>query len=1167
MRLTRIKLAGFKSFVDPTTVHLPSSLIGVVGPNGCGKSNVIDAVRWVMGESSAKHLRGDSMEDVIFNGSSARKPVGQASVELIFNNADGKLGGKYANYVEISVKRQVSREGQSVYMLNGSRCRRRDITDIFLGTGLGPRSYAIIEQGMISRLIEAKPEELRVYVEEAAGISRYRERRRETENRIAHTRDNLERLDDLREEIAKQIQHLDRQARAAERYKRYKEEERHKRAELLVLRWRELQAEAQEQDRALQTKQTQLDAVVAEQRRWEAQLERDRTRLHEANEGLNEAQAVYYKVGNEISRVEQTIQHHRETTERQQREYDNVSAALASAKQDVEQDGERLHEYQTAISSDEPAYQVLLQEQQRSAAQLASARQSMRQWEERWDDYTQRDSEVRQRIEVQQSRIEQLQRHSAQTGQRRDKLAAELRELSSTEFGVARTASETKLQHSRETAEKLQSQVDEANARLTQARETLQQTQHQLNETHSELQDLRGRLASVQALQQAALGGEQESPGNRWLAAQGFAQRQRLAQRLEVDKGWELAVETALGAYLEATCVAPASFRAASFEALTEGHVLLIEEGADAVPAPDGTLAARVRAPVPLTDLLRGIQTADDLTAALARRERLGPGESIITPAGEWLGREWVRVTRRGDADDSVLAREKALRRLQAALETVDGRAGTLETQRTQYSKALEKLEAQRESLISELATAHREVATDESAFSQLSARQQQTEDQIQRLQREIQELEQQLENDEHERQTAEHILESAGRDAEAHETERSELSRQKEQLLESLDDAQLQSQSDVDAGHEIAVRVESMRSALQTTERHLTRMREQLVHLEERRDQLHEALAHADEPQSELQKRLDELLEQRVEADKRLIDARRTVESIESALSEAEQSRSDKEQAAQDARQALADDRLQLQALKVRSQTFEEQLAETGFKRDQLIEELAEDASAEACNEALAGLERRINRLGAINLAAIDEHRETLQRKEYLDSQYADVNDALNTLEEAIAKIDAETRSRFRATYERVNARLQQVFPRLFGGGQGFLEMTGDELLTTGIAVMARPPGKRISNIHLLSGGEKALTAVALVFAFFELNPAPFCMLDEVDAPLDDANVGRYCEMVREMSERVQFIYITHNKTTMELSDHLMGVTMQEPGVSRLVSVDVQEAARLATA
>ncbi|MDH3452019.1 MAG: chromosome segregation protein SMC, partial [Gammaproteobacteria bacterium] len=1061
-------------------------------------------------------------------------------------------GGKYANYVEISIKRQVSREGQSAYMLNGSRCRRRDITDIFLGTGLGPRSYAIIEQGMISRLVEAKPEELRIYVEEAAGISRYRERRRETENRISHTRDNLERLNDLREEVAKQLDHLNRQARAAERYKRYKEEERRKRAELLVLRWRDLQRDAQEQQRLLQSKQTRLDAIVAEQRRWEAQLERDRARLAETNQSLNDAQGGYYKVGNEISRIEQTIQHNRESSARQQRELDSVTSALSANQRDVEQDTERLQKYRAAIAQDEPAHAVLQQQQKRSAAQLASAQHAMRQWEERWDDYTQRESEVRQRIEVQHSRIEQLRRHSAQTSARRDKLLAELSHLSTTEVVTSQVASEARLQQARDSATQLQGQVDESNVRLQQAREALQQTQQRLNETQTELQDLRGRLASLQALQQAALGSEEESPGNRWLAAQGLT-GQRLAQSLDVDAGWELAVETALGAYLEATCLSPGSYTPANLSTLTEGHVLLIEQGQDTVPAPAGTLAACVRAPVALMDLLRGVQTADDLATALERRTRLGPGESIITPAGEWLGREWVRVTRRTDASESVLAREQELRRLQELVVSTGKRAAELEEQRREQSVALQDHEQQREQALQDLAEAHRAVAANESDFNQLSSKQQQVEEQMLRLRRECDELGQQLQNDGHELETAQGIHASASRDAESHDRERRELSQQKEQLLDSLDDAQQQSQNDVDAGHEIAVRMESMRTALETTERHLGRMRAQLTQLQERRDQLHEALASGEEPNQTLQKNLDDLLEQRVEADKRLIDARRAVEGIESELSKAGQARNEQEQAAQEARQALSDDRLKLQELQVRGQTLEEQLTETGFAPTQLLEELAENASAEACDEALTALERRINRLGAINLAAIDEHRETLQRQEYLDRQYADVNDALNTLEEAIAKIDAETRSRFKATYERVNVRLQEVFPRLFGGGQGFLEMTGDDMLTTGITVMARPPGKRISNIHLLSGGEKALTAVALVFAFFELNPAPFCMLDEVDAPLDDANVGRYCELVKEMSERVQFIFITHNKTTMELSDQLMGVTMQEPGVSRL--------------
>ncbi len=1167
MRLSRIRLSGFKSFVDPTAITMPSSLIGVVGPNGCGKSNVIDAVRWVMGESSARHLRGDTMEDVIFNGSSARKPIGQAAVELVFDNSDGALGGKYANYNEIAVKRQVSRDGISIYSLNGTRCRRRDITDIFLGTGLGPRSYAIIEQGMISRLVEAKPEELRVYVEEAAGISKYRERRRETENRIGHTRDNLDRVNDLRDEIAKQIEHLDRQARAAERYKRYKEQGRLLRAQLVALRWRELQDDTGREQSQLQSLQTRLDAVIAEQRRWEAALERDRAQLTGANERFNEAQGAYYRVGNEISRIEQTIAHNRETAERQRRELDGLEAALGDAQEHVDQDVERLAGYTRSIEADEPAYAQLLEEQRRSAEQLAEAQRAMRAWEERWEDFAERDGEVRRTLQVQHSRIEQLQRHSAQTEERRARLAEELAAVSLDDLARERDEAERALGVATQAEAASQSEVEANSRELAGLRERNDTVRSALNEALAELQDTRGRAASLEALQQAALGSEEQAPGSRWLAQHSLGEARRLAQCLQVEPGWELAVETALGEFLEAACVAPGSYDPRALTELAEGQVALIEERAGAsAPLPDG-LAAKLQAPVALDGLLGGVFAAADLDAALQRRAGLAPGESVITPAGEWLGPDWARVARRGDAGEGVLARERELRRVQGRVEELAQHTAGLEAERRSLQEQLQQGEVRREALLEALGEAHRARSAQEARLHESSTSFSRQEAYLGKLTRECQDLDRQLQSDRHELETAQDLATRASEDAERYGAERTELSRQKESLLENLDDARSRSQQDVDAGHEIAVRMESMRSARETTERHLRRMREQVEQLRSRRDELSEMLAQSDSPLAELQARLETLLQERVEAEKTLAEARAGVEQLEVALREGERQRAAQEEAAQVARQSVGDQRLRLQELEVRGQTLLEQLQETGFDHEQLLAEIAADLSASACAEELEKLERRIQRLGAINLAAIDEHRETLQRKEYLDRQHADVTDALNTLEEAIARIDQETRTRFKSTFERVNQRLQEVFPRLFGGGQGYLELTGSDLLSTGISVLARPPGKRISNIHLLSGGEKALTAVALVFAFFELNPAPFCMLDEVDAPLDDANVGRYCELVKEMSERVQFIFITHNKTTMELADHLIGVTMQEPGVSRLVAVDVEEAARMASA
>ena len=1167
MRLSKIKLAGFKSFVDPTTIQLPSSLIGVVGPNGCGKSNVIDAVRWVMGESSAKHLRGDSMEDVIFNGSSARKPVGQASVELIFDNSDGTLGGQYAQYNEISVKRQVSRDGQSQYYLNSSRCRRRDITDIFLGTGLGPRSYAIIEQGMISRLIEAKPEELRVYLEEAAGISKYKERRRETENRIKHTRENLEILNVSREEVEKQLEHLKRQSRAAERYKEYKEEERKLKAELLVLRWRALDTEFQARQKQLSELETTLEGIIAEQRNAESKIEKDRERLVEVNEAFNKVQGKYYSVGADISRVEQSIQHNRETAEKYKQELGKVDVSWKEAQTHINQDRQKLEELSAAIASDEPAYAARLKDQQESQSFLSESEQAMSEWQAHWEDFTRRANEPAREAEVQQSRIAQIEKHQTQSKQRLDKLLAESQQLNTAQVDAAiATASEEEQKAGKQEVAHQQG-VDAVNISVRELRATVENSRAQLNETTTELQTIGGRLASVEALQQAALG-KADSSSSDWLQRHSLDGLPRLAEQLAVESGWEQAVETALGYYLEAVCVDTDPDYQGLLQDFVQGDVTLVRaNGASAATtSPAGaSLLDKVKAPVALASVLGKVRIAYDLQEALAIKSSLTVEESVITPQGEWFGPNWARISHRSEDETGVIAREQEIKKLQAQQQSLRTSVTNLETERSRSSEELQQQEQAREEGLKALNETHRLRAQALGRVQQQRARKEQMLEQMQRLERESGELRAQLASGEQDITSAKQLYADAQSNVQRLEGERSQLIERKENLRDSLDTARKKTHADRDAGHEIAMRMQSMRSAHEATQQNLKRVERQLEQLRERRDELQDALKESEAPRQQQQDELDALLQKRVGVEKELAEARKAVEEIETTLRKGEELRHLAETRVNEARSNLERQRLAWQEMKVRRQTLEEQLAETGFERASLLEGLPQDAKIEKWSGEVENMARKIQRLGPINLAAIDEYQEQLQRKEYLDRQFADVNEALTTLEAAIEKIDKETRERFKVTFEQVSTRLKELFPRLFGGGQAHLELTGDDLLNTGVSVMARPPGKRISNIHLLSGGEKALTAVALVFAFFELNPAPFCMLDEVDAPLDDANVGRFCEMVKEMSEQVQFIFITHNKATMELSSHLMGVTMQEPGVSRLVAVDVHEAAKLA--
>lgn len=1165
MRLSKIKLAGFKSFVDPTTISLPSNLVGVVGPNGCGKSNTIDAVRWVMGESSAKHLRGDSMEDVIFSGSTSRKPVGQASVELVFDNSDGSVGGEYASYAEISVRRQVSREGQSIYYLNGSRCRRRDITDIFLGTGLGPRSYAIIEQGMIARLIEAKPEEMRVYIEEAAGISKYKDRRRETENRIRHTRDNLDRLNDVREEVEKQIAHLKRQARTAERFKELKSEERRTKAELLALR-RVAHSDAlaaREQD--LQEKATQLEKCVADQRAAESVIEKQRDAHSGANERFNGVQGTFYKLGADISRSEQTIQHNKETHQRQQLELKQVQQTWNDNNQLIAQDREKIRQLSESIDDDTPTYERLLDEQKDSAEVLAQAERAMTEWQGNWDNYNRRNAEPLQIAQVERSRIEQFERLIQQVSQRAIAQQNALATIDSGDLGVQIALLVDEESSARHAEEQAKVALLEDTQALAGLREKQVICQRSLDRARAQTQTTHGRLASLEALQQASLG-EHDGRASEWLAQNGLSNCTRLAQHLNVESGWELAVETVLEGYLEAVCVDQLPTDLAGF---SEGQLTFLDtqSGVPSASHSSALLVDKINSTVQLPGLLSSVYAADSYRQALSMRATLGAAESVVSADGIWLGANWLRVNRTQGEDASILVREQAIKALRETLERQQNQVSEQEMDNAQIADQLHAIEQRRDQSQAAVNATHRLLVEAQSKHNALRVKQEQIQQNQARLHQELSDLEEQREQYRSECEVSSERRARALEQVEVLAVEGDTLSALRDTLRSQLERARQQSQQQNERGQQIAIRVESMRTARTATEQNLARVESQLKALETRRDTLLAAQQEGDEPIKAKEAELETLLAERLQVEKRLTETRAVVDAIEADLRLQEQHRTQAEQAAQKVREQLEADRLASQEVRVRIQTLDEQLQETGLEYEALLADLPEEASPAIWNDKLAAVESRIQRLGPINLAAIEEHAEQENRKEYLDKQFADVTEALATLESAIEKIDRETRSRFKETFEKVNGKLQGYFPRLFGGGHANLIMTGNDLLDTGVSVMARPPGKRVSNIHLLSGGEKALTAVALVFAFFELNPAPFCMLDEVDAPLDDANVGRYCELVREMSERVQFIFITHNKNTMELSQHLMGVTMHEPGVSRLVSVDVAEAARLAQA
>ncbi|MDX1443180.1 MAG: chromosome segregation protein SMC [Gammaproteobacteria bacterium] len=1165
MRLKKIKLAGFKSFVDPTTINLPSNLVGIVGPNGCGKSNVIDAVRWVMGESSAKHLRGDSMADVIFNGSSARKPVSLASIELMFDNSEGTAGGQYANFAEISIKRQVSRDGTSQYFLNGTRCRRKDIQDIFLGTGLGPRSYSIIEQGMISRLIEAKPEELRVFLEEAAGISKYKERRRETENRIKHTRENIERLDDLRGELEKQLAHLQRQARTAERYKEMKGVERRLKAELLALKWRELDASVGGKDREIGEKDNLLEAAVADQRSVELDIEKTREQHTEANDAFNEVQGRFYSIGSDIARIEQSIQHGKELKQRQERDLAQTEHSWQEVSGHLERDREQLEDVERALEEMEPGLGRLREAETESSEKLHQVEEEMQQWQSAWDAFNKDSSEASQSATVDRTQIEGIERQMQQVNNRIAKLEEEAGTL---DPGALEEELE-KLRHTEQAAgeqrDQLQQQLDDLLQDISSLREQDKELTQSLHQQRSEQETAKGRLSSLEALQQSALGKSRDAV-NDWLASHSLESLPRLAETLDVDSGWERAVETVLGHHLEAVCVEDLGDVEDALRELDDGAVTLLDSGnAGSASAPGEALGDKVRGQAALPSLLAGVGTVGSLEEGLRRRRELSAGQSLITADGIWIGPNWLRVNREQDEHAGVLAREQEIKDLKQRLEEIENAVTEQSARQEAVRERLKEGEMRREDLQSEVNRAHRAFADAKAQLDSRQERQEQLKRRGEEVNRELQELRKELEQHDEDIRQARSRLDETMSSLQGFEADHEKLLSRRNEIREALEQARQQNKADREAVHELALKVESRRSMRESTQRNLERMQQQLEQLGQRREELQQALEAGHTPGEGQEDELNELLEKRANIEKELGEARRLLEDLDQRLRNLEQERVAKERRVASLREELNQLKLNSQEMRVRRQTLKEQLDETGFEIDALFEEMEEGATVASWQEQVDDITRKIDRLGPINLAAIDEYQEQSQRKEYLDAQHEDLMEALTTLENAIRKIDRETRTRFKETFEKVNVGLQKNFPKLFGGGHAYLELTGEELLDAGVTVMARPPGKRNSTIHLLSGGEKALTAVALVFSIFELNPAPFCMLDEVDAPLDDANVGRFCNMVKEMSERVQFIFITHNKTTMELSKQLTGVTMHEPGVSRLVAVDVDEAVQMA--
>lgn len=1136
MRLKSIRLAGFKSFVEPTKIPFPRQLTGVVGPNGCGKSNVIDAVRWVLGESSARNLRGDAMTDVIFNGSTRRARASKASVELTFDNQSGRLGGEYGSYNEVAVRREVSRDGQNLYFLNASRCRKKDITDLFLGTGLGPRSYAIIEQGMISRLIESKPQELRVFIDEAAGVSKYKERRRETENRIRHTQENLQRLTDIENELTAQVNKLRIQAQAAMRFRQLREHQRDLKRQQSLFQLQQL-------DQLLDVKKTdqngqsrQLELVNAKLTELDDQQFLVVEQQNELSEQLDHCRQDEASIASELARFEQRLIYQQQTRSDRKERQNHYQEQLTSIDGVIQKRQKERPELDMQL--DRLQMEISIADQQ-----LETLADSLMQLDEKrllHSEDLQRQTKQVQQSQQQLAAINEQVRSASHLNEQSQKRLSELKEQLDTQEELPDLAD-------------LEYALKILCAKLAEHQQLCCETESNLELQHTQLKEIQQREQRLQkrqfevTTQRQSLAQLIDS-----ISVQQYPANQPLRDQLVITPGWELAVEKVLGPWL---------FAETDPLLRSDADLALWGDVQQSVASANEEefLAANVSGAPAF--LFSGIFCVESRDEALAFRPHLEPGQSVITMQGDWFGSSWQDCLKKDDSQ-SVLAIQRQLDILDVELPVID----------------------------SELDLAKRQLVDKELSYQQADAALKQLRDLLQVDRAEQAKAEQQLalarQQQEHQQQLICDLttqLNRAEQDVLRTDERQQLLIDQQEQLQWQLEEQQeallvaeqhfqnsqqsyqqqhLQIQQVERQQHQNQLQEQQLSNELQQLDSWLNERQQQVQVLHSQLESLQEKMIEKDELE-QLQERTDQLRHQqlgRQQQREQLEAQRHQLHQQHTKLSLDIKSQSfEKEQH----QQSMQQHQLAMQELLTRRRVLLEQLAESGIElTPESFDTIDPDTNYE---DELEKIERQLKRLGAVNLAAEQEYQEQRERLEELSAQMLDLQEALEMLNQAIAKIDRQTRSKFRETFDKVNTDLQYLFPQVFGGGTAWLELTEDDLLSTGVTIMARPPGKKNSTISLLSGGEKALTALSLVFAIFRLNPAPFCMLDEVDAPLDEVNVGRFADLIARMSETVQFIFISHNRVTMEKADQLAGVTMQEPGVSRLVAVDIAQAVALA--
>lgn len=1165
MRLTHIKLAGFKSFVDPTHVPIPGQLVGIVGPNGCGKSNIIDAVRWVLGESQARHLRGETMQDVIFNGSGERAPVGRASVELIFDNSLGKAAGQWSSYAEISIKRILQRNSESSYYINNTHVRRRDVTDIFLGTGLGPRAYAIIEQGMISRVIEARPEELRVFLEEAAGVSKYRERRRETELRLKDTRENLLRVADVRQELEKQLQHLEEQARVASQYRDLQNQLQTTQNLLWLLKKQDAAASRNRAEKDIQRVTNELEAETARLRETEKSVEQVRAGHYSAGDAVQQAQGELYSANAEVARLEQHIQHMRENRQRLEAQI----SSLRNQQQQLVKHHETAQQTLTQLRSELIKAQQQIEETQRVATLevelLPAAEQHFRDCQDRAGELQRNLTQAQQAAQIEDTHLEHALKMLEQLQARHERLVEERNSLPKPDNAELQHLQERQAQTASGLREK-QQKLALLQRKLSELEQTKDTQSRNLQTREQTLAALVARLDTLKQLQERLQSDGKLQP---WLAKHHLEGLPRLWQEVRIEAGWENALESILRERLNALALGQ-----------HDAAQSLLE---DAPPVKLTVFAMTGENPAGGPKLMQGMQPLlslvscnDSRTRALLDdwlchvyiaessplklRESLPPGALLVNREGHVFTRYSVSFHAADSEMHGVLARSREIEQLKSEISRYRLESEQDKARLDAAQQELQALQAETSSLRSETEAMQAEHHRIQIETLRLTQSAEQFRHRAEQISQELAEIREQQQSEAQHRQDAEsnlaryrgqiaqleeHVLEG-DRQGSAAQTRLNEQRTKLSQVQQIIHEAQFTEKYNVSRINEVYKSIKVLDEQIDALQQSLQSVQSEFSGFD-------------DNP---VQEQLQQALQARQTKEQALNAARNALEELARGLQQTEEERLAAQGRLEPLRIRVNDLRLKEQEARLNEEQYREQLQ--AANEEELGALLQKGTKTVVLQAEIARLNQEITALGAVNLAALEELQSASERNTYLDSQAKDLEEAVETLENAIRRIDRETRARLMETFDSVNRHLDEMFPMLFGGGQARLVLSGEEILDSGVQVIAQPPGKKNTTIHLLSGGEKALAALALIFSLFQLNPAPFCMLDEVDAPLDDNNIERFCALVKKMSEQTQFMIISHNKITLEIAHQLIGITMQELGVSRVVTVDIEEAMKL---